>query len=151
MSNDANLYNENFNIIETNNSFNEIYSAYKENDNKNIVDELKGSIIISLTDDKNEIILCSDKLYNLSPRFDAPIQSTIDKNSNTTTIKLSYNDDHFSVTASKLELNSDIIKRITYLENKVKDLQEIIENLNNQDSNSRPVIPGDNLENENNN
>lgn len=143
MSTNANLHNKNFNIIETENTFDDILKAYSENDNKNAVEELKGSIIISLTNDKNEIMLCSDKLYNLSPRFDYPIHSTIDKNSNTTNVKLNYNNEHFSVSGSKLELNNDIMQRIKNLEDNVAYLTEKINNLIDQDSNSRPVIPED--------
>lgn len=163
MSNNANLYNKNFNIIETNNSFKDIYTVYKENDNENVVNELKGSIIISLTNDKNEIILCSDNLYNLSPRFSEPIYSTINKD-NTTTVRLNYNNKHFNVYNSKLELTDYIIneiekiEKIEKLENDVKELKEnieelktIINDLTNQDSNSNQTNPEDQLENENNN
>lgn len=160
MSNNANLYNKNFNIIETKNSFKDIYEAYKENDNKNIVDELKGSIIISLTNDKNEIILCSDELYNLSPRFIDPIYSVIN-NDNIITVKLNYNSKHFKLNDSKLELDNSItneIEKIEKLENEIKDLRDniedlknIINSLTNQDSNSKPTNPEDQLENENNN
>lgn len=143
MSTNANLHNKNFNIIETENTFDDILKAYSENDNKNAVEELKGSIIISLTNDKNEIMLCSDKLYNLSPRFDDPIHSTIDKNSNTTNVKLNYNNEHFIVSGSKLELNNGIMQRIKNLEDNVAYLTEKINNLIDQDSNSRPVIPED--------
>lgn len=159
MSNNANLYNKNFNIVETKNSFKDIYMAYKENDNKNIVDELKGSIIISLTNDKNEIILCSDELYNLSPRFIDPISSIIN-NDNIITVRLNYNSKYFNLKDSKLELNNDIIneiEKIEKLENEVKnlkddieDLKNIINSLTNQDSNSTPANPEDQLENENN-
>lgn len=128
MSNTGRLYNKNFNVIETENSFNDLYNVYTLNNNKDVVNELQGSILISLTPNANEILLCSDKLYNLTPRFTDPIVSEINRN-NIINVSLKY-DKNFTITKDgKLTLNSNIINQLNDLTSEIKHLQNQIDSL----------------------
>lgn len=137
MSNTGRLYNKNFNVIETQNSFNDLYNVYTLNNNKDVVNELQGSILISLTPNANEIILCSDELYNLTPRFTDPIVSEINRN-NIINVSLKY-DKNFTITKDgKLTLNTNIVNQLNQLNqlntltSEIKNLKDQIELLNNE-------------------
>lgn len=138
MSNTGRLYNKNFNVIETQNSFNDLYKIYGLNNNKDIVNELQGSILISLTPNANEILLCSDELYNLTPRFTDPIVSEINS-SNIINVSLKYDKNYFNITNDgKLTLNSNIVNQLNQLNqlngltSEIKDLKQQIESLKNE-------------------
>lgn len=133
MSNTGRLYNKNFNVIETQNSFNDLYKIYGLNNNKDIVNELQGSILISLTPNANEILLCSDELYNLTPRFTDPIVSKINS-SNIINVSLKYDTNYFSIDSKdgKLILSNDILNKLNGLTSEIENLQKQIKSLENK-------------------
>lgn len=156
MSNTGRLYNKNFNVIETQNSFNDLYNVYTLNNNKDVVNELQGSILISLTPNANEILLCSDELYNLTPRFTDPISSDIN-NSNIINVSLKYDTRYFSIGAKtgKLELSNVILNQLDQIDaltSEIKNLKQQIESLNNDikelKKNNDESIDDDNLNTE---